>query len=165
MKLCTGSVWDSNSWYLVVLSQNKAVPVNSWWYWNSIGLVCLYIMKKLRFVRVTPMPHSLTDRQGKIVLLKLLKSRSGALVTQFLASRPRDFLSLDSTLTNMKKEYLFWMLENPICPSAISFWLFLNSGSESGNLNRTVQNIRLPSPQLMGWVGGILVNMVMLQNW
>ena len=27
MKLCTGSVWDSNGWYLVVLSQYKAVPV------------------------------------------------------------------------------------------------------------------------------------------
>ena len=38
---------------------------------------------------------SLIDRQGKIVLLKLLRSRSGALVTQFLASRPRDFLALD----------------------------------------------------------------------
>ena len=29
MKLCTGSVKDSNGWYLVVLNQYKAVPVNS----------------------------------------------------------------------------------------------------------------------------------------
>ena len=29
MKLCTGSIYDSNIWYLVVLSQYKGVPVNS----------------------------------------------------------------------------------------------------------------------------------------
>ena len=116
--------------------------------------VCLYIMKKVEIWLVDTNAFSLTDRQGKIVLLKLLRSRSGALVTQFLASRPCDFLALDSSMTNMKKEYLFWILENPICPWAISFWLFLNSGSESRNLNWTVQNIHLPSPQFMGWVGG-----------
>ena len=29
MKLCTGSIYDSNIWYLVVLRQYKAVSVNS----------------------------------------------------------------------------------------------------------------------------------------
>ena len=32
MKLCTLSIKDSNSWYLLVLSHYKVVPVNSWWY-------------------------------------------------------------------------------------------------------------------------------------
>ena len=29
MKLCTGSVWDSNGWYLVALGQCKAVLVST----------------------------------------------------------------------------------------------------------------------------------------
>ena len=36
MKLCTGSAWDSNGWYLVVLGQCKAVLVSNWWDWVGI---------------------------------------------------------------------------------------------------------------------------------
>ena len=41
MKLQTGSVWDSNGWFLVVLSQYKAVPVPShiekWGFFNEVS--------------------------------------------------------------------------------------------------------------------------------
>ena len=50
----------------------------------SIGLVYLHIVKKWRIGQMLPI---LTDRQGKIVLLKLLRSRSGALVTQLLSAK------------------------------------------------------------------------------
>ena len=45
MKLRTMSVEDSNGRYIVVLNQYKAVLVHSWWYWVSIGPVCLYALK------------------------------------------------------------------------------------------------------------------------
>ena len=51
MKLCTGSL-GSNGWYLVVLVQYRAVPVDS---------LCLYILKKWRFSQVSPIPHGRTD--------------------------------------------------------------------------------------------------------
>ena len=41
MKLCTGSIYDSNGWYLVILSQYEALPVGNWWYWDTI---CHYLL-------------------------------------------------------------------------------------------------------------------------
>ena len=43
----TGSKWGGAGWYLVVLGQYRAVLVYIWWYWVSIGLLCLYVLKKV----------------------------------------------------------------------------------------------------------------------
>ena len=42
-----GSVWGSNGWYLVVLGQYNLVLFGMKWYWVIIGLLCLYILKKI----------------------------------------------------------------------------------------------------------------------
>ena len=41
--------------------------------WLNKGLLCLYILKKLRFGQVTPIPNRHTHRQQSIVLLSLSK--------------------------------------------------------------------------------------------
>ena len=42
-----GSVWGGTGWYLVVLGQYNLVLLGIKWYWVSIGLLCLYILKKM----------------------------------------------------------------------------------------------------------------------
>ena len=42
----TGSVWVGSGWYLVVLGQYNLVLIGIKWYWVSIRLLCLYILKK-----------------------------------------------------------------------------------------------------------------------
>ena len=49
----TGSVWYGNGWYLVVLGPYKLLLLGNKWYWVGIGLLCLYILKKWRFCRVS----------------------------------------------------------------------------------------------------------------
>merc|ERR1711978_90882 len=71
MKLCTGSVYDDNGWYLVSIS----------WYCLILGgtgsvkglYACIY-WKKWRFGRVLPMPHRHTDnRKGKVEVMMVLE--------------------------------------------------------------------------------------------
>ena len=80
IKLFTGSLQDSN---LMVLRLHRAVTVDSWWYLISLGLVCLYILKQVEiwwgYTDASLDTDWITDRQGKIKLLKLLRSRDGAL--------------------------------------------------------------------------------------
>ena len=69
----------------MVLSQYEAVPVNSWWYWVRIELVYLYILRKSEiWPGVTNPKH--THRQEKIEQLNLLRSKGGALITQWPSS-------------------------------------------------------------------------------
>ena len=42
-----GSVWGGTGWYLVVLGQYGAVLLGIKWYWVGIGLLCLYVLKKV----------------------------------------------------------------------------------------------------------------------
>ena len=49
---------------------------------DGIGLACLYILKKVEIWSGDTDPYMTDWRQGNIELLKLLRSRSGALVTQ-----------------------------------------------------------------------------------
>ena len=42
-----GSVWCGTGWYLVVLGQNNLVLLGIKWYWVGIGLLCLYVLKKV----------------------------------------------------------------------------------------------------------------------
>ena len=68
-------------WNLVALIQYKAVPFNYSWYLVSIGLACLYILRKVEIWWVDTDASLTHYAQGKIGLLKLLRRRSGALVT------------------------------------------------------------------------------------
>ena len=43
----TGSVLGNTGWYLVVLGQFKLVLLGNMWYRVSIGLICLYMLKKV----------------------------------------------------------------------------------------------------------------------
>ena len=43
----TGSVWGGNGWYLVLLGQFNLVLLGIKWYWVGIGLLCLYVLKKV----------------------------------------------------------------------------------------------------------------------
>ena len=40
-------VWGGTGWYLVVLGQNNLVLLGIKWYWVGIGLLCLYVLKKV----------------------------------------------------------------------------------------------------------------------
>ena len=42
-----GSVDGSTGWYLVVLGQYNLVLLGFKWYWVSMGLLCLYILKNM----------------------------------------------------------------------------------------------------------------------
>ena len=50
----TVSLLDISGWYLVVLGQFNLVLLGITWYWFSKGLLCLYILKKWRFGRLSP---------------------------------------------------------------------------------------------------------------
>ena len=43
----TRSVWGGTGWYLVVLGQYNLVLLGIKWYWVGIGLLCLYVLKKV----------------------------------------------------------------------------------------------------------------------
>ena len=62
--LGTGSEYGDTSLYLVVLIHYKLALISTWWYRVTIGLLCLYILKKKwRFCWVISMCYSLTHRQ------------------------------------------------------------------------------------------------------
>ena len=43
----TGSVWDGNGWFLVVMGQYKLLLLGNKWYWVGIGLLCLCVLKEV----------------------------------------------------------------------------------------------------------------------
>ena len=43
----TESIWGGTGWYLVVIGQYDLVLLGIKWYWVSIRLLCLYILKKV----------------------------------------------------------------------------------------------------------------------
>ena len=43
----TGLVWGGTGWYLVAQGQYNLVLLGFKWYWVSIGLLCLYILKNM----------------------------------------------------------------------------------------------------------------------
>ena len=57
----------------LVLGQYNLALLGIKWYRVSKVLLCLYILKKLGFGRVSPIPHRHTHKQNIIVLLKLPK--------------------------------------------------------------------------------------------
>ena len=61
----TRSVWGGTGRYLMVLGQYNLVLLGIKWCWFSKGLFWLYILKKWRFGRVSPIPHRLTERQTR----------------------------------------------------------------------------------------------------
>ena len=56
-------------WYLVVLGQYKLVLLGIKWYWVSMGLLCLYILKKMEIWSDVTKAGRQTNEQGKIELL------------------------------------------------------------------------------------------------
>ena len=56
----TGSVYDDTGWYLVSISWYCLILGGTW---SAKGLYACIYWKKLRFGRVTPMPHTLTHSQ------------------------------------------------------------------------------------------------------
>ena len=40
-------MWGGTGWYLVVLGQYNLVLLGIKWYWVGIGLLCLYVLKKV----------------------------------------------------------------------------------------------------------------------
>ena len=46
----TESVWSGTGWHLVVLGQYNLVLLGVKWYWVSIGLSCLYILKNMEIL-------------------------------------------------------------------------------------------------------------------
>ena len=70
--LCgTGSVWGGAGWYLVVLGQYELVLLGIKWYWVSIGLLCLYILKNMEIWSDVTIAGQ-TNKRGKIELLSQL---------------------------------------------------------------------------------------------
>ena len=61
----TGSVEGGTGWYLVVLGQYNLVLLGIKWYWVSIVLLCLYILKNMEIWSDV----TIAGRQGKIELL------------------------------------------------------------------------------------------------
>ena len=45
--LSVKSVKCGTGWYLVVMGQHNLVLLGIKWYWVSIGLLCLYVLKKV----------------------------------------------------------------------------------------------------------------------
>ena len=78
--LGTGSEYGDTSLYLVVLIHYKLALISTWWYRVTIGLLCLYILKKsgdfVGWYRCVT--HSLIDRQQiiKLLILSTVKSLS-----------------------------------------------------------------------------------------
>ena len=56
-------------WYLVVLGQYKLVLLGIKWYWVSIRLLCLYILKNMEIWSDVTIAGRRTNEQGKIELL------------------------------------------------------------------------------------------------
>ena len=56
-------------WYLVVLGPYNLVVLGIKWYWVSIGLLCLYIFKKMEFWSDVTIAGRQTNEKGKIELL------------------------------------------------------------------------------------------------
>ena len=48
--LGTGSEYGDTSLYLVVLIHYKLALISTWWYRVTIGLLCLYILKKVEIL-------------------------------------------------------------------------------------------------------------------
>ena len=70
---------------------------------------------------------SLTDRQGKIVLLKLLRQRSGALITQIVIRRMFIISSQNEVNVNGKKGRSKKVAQNPRLKMERSHHLFFHS--------------------------------------
>ena len=77
----TGPVCGSTGWYLVILGQYSLVLFGIKWYWVKIGLLCLYILKKLMVTSTDRPTHQPTNRQGEyraICLFRKLGNRKKA---------------------------------------------------------------------------------------
>ena len=70
--------------YLLILSQYKVVLVYSWWHWVSIVLVCLKILRKVDIWSDDTNPWLTNSQTLKDRATQLLRSRSGAFVTQYV---------------------------------------------------------------------------------
>ena len=64
----TGSVEGGTGWYLGELGQYRVVLDDICWYWVSMGLFCLYVLKKVEILSDVTMAGRTTE-QGKIELL------------------------------------------------------------------------------------------------
>ena len=71
----TESVEGGTGWYLVVLDHYNLVLLGIKWYWVDMGLLCLYILKKVEIwsdVTIAGRTLEDTSEQGKIELLSQL---------------------------------------------------------------------------------------------
>ena len=50
-----GQNYSDSGWYLVALGYHKLVLLGTWWYRVSIGLLCLYKLKKWRLGHMSQM--------------------------------------------------------------------------------------------------------------
>ena len=67
--ICDGT-GPGTIWYLVVLGQYNLVLFGIKWYWVGIGLLCLYILKKMEILSGFSIAgRQMNDKQGKLELL------------------------------------------------------------------------------------------------
>ena len=62
-------IYDGTGWYLVVLGQYKLVLLGIKWYWVSMGLLYLYILKNMEIWSDVTIAGRTDDKKGKIGLL------------------------------------------------------------------------------------------------
>ena len=65
----TWSVLGGTGWYLLVLGQFNLILLGIKWYWISIGLLCLCILKKVEILSGVTISGQTDDKQGTIELL------------------------------------------------------------------------------------------------
>ena len=68
--------------YLVVIGQYNLVLLGIKWYWVSIRLLCLYVLKKVEIwldVTIAGRTNKQTNEQGKIELLSQWTMEAGRL--------------------------------------------------------------------------------------
>ena len=67
------SLHGDTGWHLVVLGHYKLVLLNTWWYRVTIGLLCLYLLKKVEIwsgvtdAGHTHRQHNIDDRATQLV--------------------------------------------------------------------------------------------------
>ena len=64
-----GSVEGGTGGYLAVLDQYNSVLFGMKWYWVSVGLLCLYILKEIGDLVGCHHSGTMTNEKGKIELL------------------------------------------------------------------------------------------------
>ena len=129
MELCIGSTMVGTWWYWVIIWGYRLIPDGT-----SIGPLCLYIFwNKWRFGRVSAIPDSQTLKDRAT---QLLRSRSGALITQLWLRGQSSLLA----------SIWIWIQECR-CPWEWLevWWVAVKENHLSESFNPSTQSTELPS--------------------